>query len=66
MAVTVHVIRHTNPNNDAEGTDAAGYDNYAKLVDAAVGSTTAALTEIASAWDPVTNSIVTTVLIFSA
>ena len=65
MAVEVKVIRHTNPNNDAEGTDNAGNDNYAKLVDAAIGSTATGNCKIASAWDPVSNSIVTTILIFS-
>ena len=65
MAVEVKVVRHSNPNSDAEGTDAAGYDNYAKLVDAAIGSTATADCKIASAWDPISNSIVTTILIFS-
>ena len=60
MAVLVKVIRHNNPTNDTDGSSA-----YATAVDAAIGSTTVANTEIASAWDPETGSIVTTICIFS-
>jgi len=61
MAVVVKVIRDDNPKNDTVGTS-----TYAAAVDAAIGgSTTSANTQIASAWDPITGSIVTTILIFS-
>ena len=60
MAVVVKVIRHNNPTNDTDGDSV-----YAAAVDAAIGgSTTSANTQIASAWDPETGSIVTTICIF--
>ena len=61
MAVVVKVIRNDNPTNDTDGTS-----TYAAAVDAAIGgSTTPANTKIASAWDPETGGIVTTICIFS-
>ena len=60
MAVVVKVIRDDNPKNDTAGTS-----TYAAAVDAAIGGTTAANTEIASAWDPETGGIVTPICIFS-
>ena len=60
MAVVVKVIRHNNPINDTVGTS-----EYAAAVDAAIDSTTVTNTKIASAWDPETGSIVTTICIFS-
>tara|TARA_Y100000310_G_scaffold152532_1_gene152011 strand:- start:1011 stop:1196 length:186 start_codon:yes stop_codon:yes gene_type:complete len=61
MAVVVKVIRDDNPKNDAVGTS-----TYAAAVDAAIDSTTAALTKVTSAWDPRTGSLVTTICIFDA
>ena len=58
MAVTVKVIRHTNPVNDTSGTSA-----YAAAVDAAIGSEVPANVNIASAWDSASNSIVTTIVL---
>jgi len=61
MAVVVKVIRDDNPKHDTAGTS-----TYAAAVDAAIGgSTTSANTQIASAWDPETGGIVTTICIFS-
>ena len=60
MAVTVKIIRNQNPEHDTAGTS-----TYAAAVDAAIGGTTAANTEIASAWDPETGGIITTICIFS-
>ena len=59
MAVVVKVIRNDNPAHDTAGTS-----TYAAAVDAAIGSTAGALTKVASAWDPETGSIVTTICIF--
>ena len=61
MAVVVKVIRDDNPKNDTAGTS-----TYAAAVDAAIGSTAAALTQVASAWDDRTGSLVTTICIFDA
>ena len=59
MAVVVKVIRNDNPVNDTAGTS-----TYAAAVDAAIGSTAGALTKVASAWDPETGGIITTICIF--
>ena len=59
MAVVVKVIRNDNPAHDTAGTSA-----YAAAVDAAIDSTAAALTKVASAWDPETGGVVTTICIF--
>jgi hypothetical protein len=61
MAVEVKVIRHTNPNGDAETVDGS----YAKAVDDAIGGAATGNVKIASAWDPDSSSVVTTILIFS-
>ena len=61
MAVAVKVIRHTNPNDDAETIDGS----YAKAVDDAIGGAAKDEVQIASAWDPDSSSLVTTILIFS-
>ena len=58
-SVVVKVIRHNNPTNDTDGDSV-----YAAAVDAAIGSTAGALTKVASAWDPETGSVVTTICIF--
>ena len=58
-SVVVKVIRNDNPVNDTAGTSA-----YAVAVDAAIGSTAGALTKVASAWDPETGGIITTICIF--
>jgi hypothetical protein len=59
MAVVVKVIRDNNPTNDTAGTS-----TYAAAVDSAIGSTAAARTLVASAWDHETGSVVTTICIF--
>ena len=61
MAVVVKVIRNDNPTNDTAGTS-----TYAAAVDAAIGSTAGALTKVASAWDPETGGIITTICIFDS
>ena len=58
-SVVVKVIRNDNPVNDTAGTS-----TYAAAVDAAIGSTAGALTKVASAWDPETGGVVTTICIF--
>jgi hypothetical protein len=60
MAVTVKVIRHSNPVQDTAGTS-----DYAVAVDNAIGGTTPANTKVSSAWDEATGSLVTTICIFS-
>ena len=61
MAVSVHVVRHNKPE---DGVDTVA-DSYAAAIDAIVGSADKTEVQIASAWDPVTGSIVTTILLFS-
>ena len=61
MAVVVKVIRDDNPKHDTAGTS-----TYAAAVDAAIGSTAGALTKVASAWDPETGGIITTICIFDS
>ena len=61
MAVAVHVVRHNKPEN---GVDTV-VDSYAAAIDAIVGSADKTEVQIASALDPVTGSIVTTILLFS-
>ena len=61
MAVAVKVIRHSNPNDDAETVDGS----YAKAVDDAIGGAATANVKISSAWDPNSSSVVTTILVFS-
>ena len=61
MAVVVKVIRNDNPAHDTVGTSA-----YAAAVDSAIGSTAGALTKVASAWDPETGGIITTICIFDS
>ena len=53
---TVKVIRSNNPVHDTAGTS-----DYAAAVDAALGSADGANVSVASAWDPETGGIVTTV-----
>ena len=60
MAVLVKVIRHNNPINDTDGSSA-----YAAAIDTIVGSAAKDEVQIASAWDPSTGAIVTTILLFS-
>jgi hypothetical protein len=55
---TVKVIRSDNPTHDTAGTSA-----YAVAVDTALGSSAGANVAVASAWDPETGGIVTTVCI---
>ena len=55
---TVKVIRSDNPTHDTVGTSA-----YAVAVDTALASAAGAEVAIASAWDPETGGIVTTVCI---
>ena len=58
---TVKVIRHNNPTNDTDGSS-----EYATAVDSALGSAAGALTQVASAWDPETGSVVTTICVADA
>ena len=61
MAVSVHVVRHNKPE---DGVDTVT-DSYAAAIDAIVGSAAKDEVQIASAWDPSTGAIVTTILLFS-
>ena len=57
MAWTVHVVRHDNANTDADSVSGS----YAKEVKDKLASTDKAKVQIASAWDPDTGGIVTTI-----
>ena len=59
MAATVKVVRYNAPTSD----DSTAADTYAKAVSDAVGATSGDVTSITSAWDPIGNSIVTTIVI---
>ena len=61
--MTVTVVRHINPNGDADSVA----DSYAKAVKDAIEASGGDKTEvsIASAWDAATGSIVTTILDFT-
>ena len=59
MAATVKVVRYNAPTDDNSSTA----DTYAKAVSDAVATSTGAVTSVASAWDPISNSIITTIVI---
>ena len=61
MSVVVHVVRHNKPEEDADSV----VGSYAKEIDAIIGSADKSEVQIASAWDPDTGAIVTTILLFS-
>ena len=61
MAVAVHVVRHNKPEGDADTVDGS----YAKAIDDIITAADKTEVQIASAWDPVTGSVVTTILLFS-
>ena len=61
MAVAVHVVRHNKPEGDADTVEGS----YAKAIDDIIGSAAKDEVQIASAWDPDTGSVVTTILLFS-
>ena len=61
MAVVVHVVRHNKPEGDADSV----VGSYAKAIDDIIGSAAKDEVQIASAWDPSTGGIITTILLFS-
>jgi len=59
--MTVTVIRHRNPNEDADSVS----NSYAKAVKDAIASATTGNIQISSAWDAASGSIITTILDFT-
>ena len=59
MAATVKVVRFNAPTSD----DSSSADTYAKAVSDAVGDTAGDVTSVASVWDPISNAIITTIII---
>jgi len=59
MAATVKVVKHVSPSTD----DSSNAGTYAKAVSDAVGTSTGAVTSVASAWDPTSSSVITTIVI---
>ena len=55
--MTVTVIRHRNPNEDADSVS----NSYAKAVKDAIASATTGNIQISSAWDAASGSIITTI-----
>ncbi len=60
MAWTVKVIRNDNPKHDTAGTS-----TYAAAVDSAIGDVAKDRVVMASAWDPETGGVVTTIAVHS-